>query len=168
MKPAADSATLPIVDIMVEAGAWQDEPALSQVIERAIAAAMAVARPHAAPGAELSLVFSDDAHVLRLNRQYRGKDSPTNVLSFPAPGARPGVIGPLLGDIVFAHETVAREAVEQRLAFADHLTHLIVHGFLHLLGYDHEEDGEAAVMEGMETRILGNLGIADPYGGVGE
>jgi len=168
MKPAADSASLPTVDLLVEAGAWATEPALRRLVERAMAAAMAAARPLVAPDSELSLVFTDDAHVRRLNRQYRGKDSRTNVLSFPAPAARPGVVGPLLGDVVLAHETVAREADEQGLAFDAHLTHLIIHGFLHLLGYDHEEEGEAAVMEGMETRVLGHLGIADPYGGGGK
>ena len=99
----------------------------------------------------------------RLNRDYRGKDKPTNVLSFPRRRLLAGRLGPLLGDIVLAAETVAREAEDEGLALDDHLTHLIVHGFLHLLGYDHEDEAEAAVMEGLETAILGGLGIADPY-----
>jgi probable rRNA maturation factor len=111
----------------------------------------------------VSLVFTDDASVRVLNRDYRGKDKPTNVLSFPAPQLVPGRFGPLIGDIVVARETVAAESAADGLTFADHLTHLIVHGFLHLVGYDHETDDEAAVMEGLETSILQQLGIADPY-----
>ncbi len=114
-------------------------------------------------GAEVSLVFTDDARIRVLNRQYRGKDQPTNVLSFPAAPLAPGKLGPPLGDIVMALETIAAESGAQRLDFADHVTHLIVHGFLHLIGYDHETDGEAAVMEWLETAILASLGIADPY-----
>ena len=163
MIAAADSAIVPAVDLLIEAGAWPDEAALRPLVERAIGAAITFARPPVASGAELSLVFTDDAHVRVLNRQYRGKDAATNVLSFPAAAAKPGVLGPLLGDIVLAVETVTREAAEQRLAFDDHLTHLIIHGFLHVVGHDHEDDAEAAVMETLETRILGHLGIADPY-----
>ncbi len=114
---------------------------------------------------EVSLVFTDDAHVRVLNSQYRGKDAPTNVLSFPAAPVIPGRFGPPLGDIVLAAETVAREADEGGLTIVDHLTHLIIHGFLHLLGHDHENDDEAIVMERLETAILERLGIADPYAG---
>jgi probable rRNA maturation factor len=109
------------------------------------------------------VVFTDDARVRVLNARYRGKDSSTNVLSFPAPAAIKGRLGPMLGDVVLAAETVAREAVEQGLALDAHLTHLLVHGFLHLAGYDHEDEAEATVMETLETAILGRLGIADPY-----
>jgi probable rRNA maturation factor len=165
MKPAAQSVSPPEIDIMVEAGAWTGEPKLRELVTRAVAAVIATARPPLVEGAELSLVFTDDEHVRVLNRQYRGKDSPTNVLSFPGAADKPGAYGPLLGDIVVAEETVAREASDQSLSFDDHLVHLVVHGFLHLLGYDHEDDAEAAVMEGMETQILAGLGIADPYGG---
>ena len=112
---------------------------------------------------EVSLVFADDARIRGLNRQYRGKDRPTNVLSFPAASLGSGRLGPPLGDIVLARETIAAEATAEGLDFADHLTHLIIHGFLHLVGYDHETDDEAAVMEQLETAILGRLGIADPY-----
>ncbi len=116
-----------------------------------------------ADDAEVSLVFTDDSSVRMLNRQYRGKDRPTNVLSFPAAPLVPGRLGPPLGDIVLARETIASESEAQGLDFANHLTHLIIHGFLHLLGYDHETDEEAAIMERLETAILGRLGIADPY-----
>jgi probable rRNA maturation factor len=149
----------------MEGGDWPPEAELQALVDRAIAACAAAGDlPPIAEEAEVSLVFSDDAHIRDLNRQYRGKDSPTNVLSFPAAPQIPGRFGPLLGDIVLARETVVAEAATAGLTVADHLTHLIVHGFLHLLGHDHEKDDEAAVMESLETAILDRLGIADPYG----
>ncbi len=133
------------------------------MVDRALGACHAAELPPLAADAEVSLVFTDDARVRVLNRQYRGKDKPTNVLSFPAAPLYSGRLGPLLGDIVMARETIVAESATQGLDFADHLTHLIIHGFLHLVGYDHETDGEAAVMERLETAILARLGIADPY-----
>jgi probable rRNA maturation factor len=114
--------------------------------------------------AELSIVLTDDAEQQQLNAQWRGIDKPTNVLSFPQiePG---GPVTGLLGDIVLARETLEREAAEQSVSFDDHFTHLVVHGFLHILGYDHLAEDEALVMEGLETQILASLGIADPYAG---
>ena len=112
--------------------------------------------------AEVSVLFADDAFVRGLNARWRGQDKPTNVLSFPAaPDAGPGPRA--LGDIVLAYETVAREALEAGKPFDHHAAHLLVHGFLHLLGFDHETDAEAAVMEACETRILETLDIPDPY-----
>jgi len=113
---------------------------------------------------EISLVFTDDAEQRELNRDYRHKDSATNVLSFPnmdddAPAGQPR----LLGDVVLARETVAGEARAQGKSLADHITHLVVHGVLHLVGYDHLDADEAAEMEALERRILAGLGIADPY-----
>jgi probable rRNA maturation factor len=147
----------------VEGGAWPPLPTLRRLARAAFDAAVSGAHVSLAPGAEVSLVFSDDARVHALNARYRGKDSSTNVLSFPAPAAVKGRLGPMLGDIVLAAETVAREAAKQGLTLEAHLTHLLVHGFLHLAGYDHQGDREATVMEGLETAILGRLGIADPY-----
>lgn len=116
-----------------------------------------------AGAAELSIVLTDDAEQRVLNRDWRGIDKPTNVLSFPQlePFAPPAG---LLGDIVLARETLEREAAELGKSFEDHFTHLVVHGFLHILGHDHVDDAEALVMEGLETQILASLGIADPYG----
>jgi probable rRNA maturation factor len=113
--------------------------------------------------AQACIALSSDEHVRALNRTYRGKDKPTNVLSFPA--AQPiDDDGPIqLGDIILAVETVEREADEQGVAPRDHLSHLVVHGLLHLLGFDHETVAEAEEMEGLETAILARLGIADPY-----
>lgn len=116
---------------------------------------------------EVSVKFADDDEVRVLNRSYRGKDAPTNVLSFPmmsaAELARPPAQGGLLGDIILAAGVCAAEAAEKRIALADHAAHLIVHGTLHLLGHDHQADGEAAAMEDRERRALGRIGIADPY-----
>ena len=112
--------------------------------------------------AELSILLTNDAEQHELNRQWRGKDSSTNVLSFPQIEPFGPVTG-ILGDITMARETIEREAVEQGTSFPDHFTHLVVHGFLHLLGYDHIEEADAVKMESLETKILANLGIADPY-----
>jgi probable rRNA maturation factor len=119
---------------------------------------------------EISIRLTSDAEVHALNRQYRGKDKPTNVLSFPM--VQPDVIGTLantddgevlLGDIVLAYETCAREAAERNAPLEDHATHLIVHGVLHLLGYDHMNDAEAEAMEGIERDVMAALGLHDPY-----
>jgi probable rRNA maturation factor len=151
-------------DILIEAGDWPDETHLRRLADRALSATVALARPEIAPDAEVSLVFTDDAHIRSLNRRYRGKDAATNVLSFPSTSVDPRRLGPLLGDIVLASETVSGEATAAGLAPDAHITHLIVHGFLHLLGYDHVSDDEATVMESLETAILADIGIADPYG----
>jgi probable rRNA maturation factor len=126
-------------------------------------AAVAAIRPPLAADPELSLVFTDDAHARRLNRDFREIDSPTNVLSLPAPAVAGGRLGPMLGDVVLARETVFREAEVEGLTIEAHLAHLILHGFLHILGYDHQDEAEATAMERLETAILGGLGIADPY-----
>ena len=111
---------------------------------------------------ELSIVLTDDAEQQGLNRDWRGIDKPTNVLSFPQIEPFGPVTG-ILGDIVLARETLEREAAELGKPFTDHYTHLVVHGFLHILGYDHIDEAEALVMEGLETKILATLGIPDPY-----
>jgi probable rRNA maturation factor len=114
----------------------------------------------------VGIVLTDDAEQQRLNRDYRGQDKPTNVLSFALTDSgdpvAPGM-PVLLGDIVLAFETVAREAAEQDKPLADHLRHLVVHGALHLLGFDHENAAEAAIMEAREAAILRRLGVPDPY-----
>ena len=127
----------------------------------AIAAAFAASLPTEAETYGLTIVLSGDEEVRGLNRTWRGKDTPTNVLSFPA-GAQPGAPRQL-GDVVLAFETVAREADAQGLAVSDHVSHLVVHGVLHLLGFDHASEDEAEKMESTERRLLASLGIADPY-----
>lgn len=155
------------VDVTVsrEAGDWAETA--EWLSEKAALATLAAIYDEEDGPAELSVVLADDALVHRLNREYRGKDKPTNVLSFALTEAdepEPGEGAPvLLGDVILAFETVEREAVEQNKTPADHMTHLVVHGVLHLLGYDHETDDEAEEMEALETRLLATLGIADPY-----
>jgi probable rRNA maturation factor len=165
--PPADQAALPAIDILVEAGDWPPEEKLHDLVVRAMSGVLAATKTPLIPETELSLVFTDDAHVRELNRRYRDKDTATNVLSFPAARTNPKMFGPLLGDLVFAAETIARESAVEGLTLDHHLTHLIVHGFLHLLGYDHENEADATVMENLETAILARLGIADPYGDAG-
>jgi probable rRNA maturation factor len=131
---------------------------------RAALAALAGSGRKRAGDLALVIALADDGAVRRLNRHFRGKDKPTNVLSFPADtrATLPG--GPrFLGDIVLARQTVTREARAQGKRVADHLTHLVVHGTLHLLGHDHDTDAQARRMESLEVRILGGLGVPDPY-----
>jgi len=151
------------IDLSVEAGAWPEEDVLAELAERAVAAAFDVADLQVTEETEVSLLFTDDRTIQGLNARWRGKDKPTNVLSFPGSDPQGDVYGPLLGDIVFAYETVAAEAVDMGIEFTDHLTHLTVHGLLHLFDYDHQESDEADVMESLERTILASLGIDDPY-----
>ncbi len=153
------------IDIAVEAGGWAGEEALHDIARRAADAVFAEIGQEAGPESELSLLFTDDAHIKVLNRDWRDKDKPTNVLSFPALDVAPGdAVPPMLGDIVLAFETVASEAALENKPFEHHLTHLVVHGLLHLLGHDHEDDEEAEIMEALERAALARLAIPDPYG----
>jgi probable rRNA maturation factor len=178
--------TMPFaIDVIVASPLWQAVPEAADTIRRAIAQA---AGPDAAKRrgrGEIAVLLCDDAAIARLNARWRGHDRPTNVLSFPAPNrgqttedrgrkepvgaglkpapTRSAVIGHPLGDIAIAYETVAREAAAERKPVADHLAHLAIHGFLHLLGYDHQDGREAERMERLERDILARIGIADPY-----
>ncbi|MBN9220592.1 MAG: rRNA maturation RNase YbeY [Mesorhizobium sp.] len=150
------------IDISVEAGNWPDEASLTRLVDRAVEAALTEIR--ATGPSELSIVFSDDAHIRTLNADWRGKDKPTNVLSFPAfPHAKDGPLPPMLGDIVLAAETVAREAALEDKPLENHISHLVIHGLLHLTGHDHETDAEAEEMEAIERAALARLAIPDPY-----
>jgi probable rRNA maturation factor len=158
----------PAIELAVEAGDWPAEAELRAMAEAAVSAAIATLKAQPSPpgspagralgpGLELSLLFTDDAAIQQLNARYRGKDKPTNVLSFPQ------VSGPLLGDIILAFETVSHEAALAEKPLKAHMAHLIVHGFLHLLGYDHEDEAEAETMEALERAALARIGIPDPY-----
>ncbi|WP_244636734.1 rRNA maturation RNase YbeY [Limoniibacter endophyticus] len=153
------------VDILVEAGGWPQPSELARWLRDALDATIAeINLTSEAQPSELSLVFTDDTSIHALNRDWRNKDKPTNVLSFPAFDIAPGdTLPPLLGDIIIAYETVTREAALEEKPFEHHLTHLMVHGFLHLLGYDHETEQEAEEMEAIEVKILSRLSIPDPY-----
>ena len=152
------------IDILVQSPLWESKPEARTVLRRAIRKAASVVSKQG----ELAVVLADDSTVHALNRTWRHKDAPTNVLSFPVEGAPERHGTPhLLGDIVIAYETTAREARTQGKSFVDHLVHLAVHGFLHLAGYDHVEDGEAETMERLESTILAELAVPNPYAAPG-
>jgi probable rRNA maturation factor len=150
-------------DVIVTAEVWDEIDDLEAHAARVVAQCVKTSRVRLAKGCEVCVNFCDDAAIRALNAQWRGKDKATNVLSFPTPGAL--AKKPLLGDIAIAYETVAREAIEQEKPFLDHARHMIVHGFLHLIGYDHETREEAEAMEALERRVAAALGIGDPYEG---
>lgn len=152
---------------------WPDWEAVAARILPAVRGSLA-AEAHEATSGEICLVLTNDAEISALNKAWRDKDGSTNVLSFPAEDDFPDVLQsgenpeePVLGDVVFAFETIAREAGEQDKSFHNHMAHLLVHGVLHLLGYDHQSDEEAGQMESLERRILATLDIADPYAAPG-
>jgi probable rRNA maturation factor len=154
MKDAPEAKTL-IVDVAMPCAAWRRElPGAARLARETVRAVLVDA---AVDAAEVSLVLSDDDEIRRLNRRWRGKDSPTNVLSFPTGETR------MLGDVVLAFETVVREAEEGNRPLVHHFRHLIVHGVLHLLGLDHEAERDAVRMENRERRILREFGVPDPY-----
>ncbi len=143
------------VDVVVNSTLWRAEPKAEDIVRRAVAEAAAVVSTTAG---ELAIVLTDDSAIRILNREWRNKDAATNVLSFPMPAA-----SALLGDVVIAYETTAREAEDEGKPLRNHLAHLAVHGFLHLVGHDHETDQEADAMENLETVILSRLGVPNPY-----
>jgi probable rRNA maturation factor len=156
---------LPLIEVLVAADCWHNAPDAEAVIRRAIVTAAGSVDADIG-GAELAIMLTDDSTILTLNRDWRGIDKPTNVLSFPArpPTAdKAGNAPRMLGDIAIAYETLRREANHEGKPFNNHLSHLAIHGFLHLIGYDHEDDEDAEVMEAREAEILARLGIPDPY-----
>lgn len=157
------------IQISIDAKGWASEEHLETLARSVLSGAFDALKAENGllvpdQPSELSIVFTNDATIADLNRDWRDKPQPTNVLSFPGSPIKPGVRpGPMLGDIVLAFETINAEAMDLDIDFQDHLSHLIVHGFLHLFGYDHLNDEEAEEMESMETRILTALGLSDPY-----
>ncbi|MCA0369394.1 MAG: rRNA maturation RNase YbeY [Proteobacteria bacterium] len=142
------------IEVEIEADAWTAAlPEAEAVVRRAATAALGTV------AGDLVVLLTDDGAVRDLNARFRDKDRPTNVLSFPAPETAE----PHLGDIVLAYGVCADEATAQGKSLADHLSHLVVHGVLHLLGRDHEDDAEAEEMEAEEREILAGIGVADPY-----
>jgi probable rRNA maturation factor len=157
MTAAPSRITAPVIDIAVTSPLWEKQPLAEQTVREAIvAAADALDTP---PG-EICVMLTDDAEMTRLNRDWRGLDKPTNVLSFPAAKTAGGAF---LGDIAISYETLERECAEEGRIFLNHLAHLAVHGFLHLIGYDHQTDSEAETMEGLESKIMLALNLPDPY-----
>ncbi|WP_051335707.1 rRNA maturation RNase YbeY [Methylocapsa acidiphila] len=151
----------PTIELAIEAEGWTGFEQPLRLAEETIGAAAALGGVALAEGAEVSVLLCDDAFIADLNRKWRGLDRPTNVLSFPSGGDLSET--PILGDIAIAYETAAREAQEAGKPLRDHVAHLLAHGFLHLIGYDHIDEDEALEMEALEREILARLGIDDPY-----
>jgi probable rRNA maturation factor len=145
------------VDVLVQSPKWKEHRSVTASVRRAINAA---ADEISSPSGEVAVVLTNDAAIRKLNKQWRKIDKPTNVLSFPATGGRQDM---LLGDIVIAYETLKRESRDEEKDFIHHLSHLAVHGFLHLMGYDHQNDSEAETMEELERVIMARLRMPDPY-----
>lgn len=166
--PDGQSPVLSIVaDVSISDNRWMDgldvESVARAAIQRAAGHAARFPVQHPETEQEVSVLFCGDQEIRNLNAQWRGIDKPTNVLAFPVARGQSAFAPGQLGDIAIAFETCMREAVEQAIAPRDHVTHLVVHGFLHLVGFDHESDSEAEQMEQMEIEILAALGIGNPY-----
>jgi probable rRNA maturation factor len=149
-----------VVDVMIDSPRWKSQRGVRTLVRRAITEAV---RHLGCLGGEVTVLLTDDATIQGLNRTWRRKNAPTNVLSFPAKAAAGEDAPPFLGDIAIAYETTRREAAAEGKRFADHVAHLAIHGFLHLLGHDHAADSEAETMEALEVAVLARLGVPDPY-----
>jgi probable rRNA maturation factor len=155
------------IDILIESEGWKTQPEVKRTARTAARAALTFEKQKSG----VTILLTGDAAMRRLNASFRGKDKPTNVLSFPAapvPAGIKDVESLFLGDIALGYETCAAEALAEGKSLRDHLSHLVVHGLLHLMGYDHEEEAQALRMEERERAILAALGIADPYSGAEE
>jgi len=160
MRPVSQQRTSPLqIDVQTQSPLWDAWPLAAQTVREAIGAA---ASALSTAGGEVSILLTNDSAIRVLNRDWRGIDKATNVLSFPASGQAAGKVR-LLGDIVIAYETLERECDDENRIFLHHLAHLTVHGFLHLIGYDHQTDNQAEEMEGLESRIMTRLNLPDPY-----
>lgn len=159
-KTASDSI---VIDVLIEAEAWAELDGMQELSEQAIRATLALTRFKIRKGAELSILLTDDAHIRRLNCEWRNQDKATNVLSFPAARVQTLATSQILGDIILAYETIKAEAMIEGKTLANHVKHLLVHGFLHILGYDHQNAKEAERMEALEIAILAHLNVANPY-----
>jgi probable rRNA maturation factor len=161
MRQAPERRTSPPhIDIQMQSPLWNAQPLASQTVREAVDAA---AGALSTESGEVSILLTDDSEIARLNRDWRGIDKPTNVLSFPASSHRASQGEKLLGDIVIAYETLEREARDESRDFLHHLAHLAVHGFLHLIGFGHETNAQAEEMEGLESSIMMRLNMPDPY-----
>ncbi len=153
-------------DISIDDPAWSKKRlGLQKMLESVLSDTWRQIKGKSKASPLISVVFTNDKAIRKINKKFRGKDKPTNVLSFqiwPDPSALPPTIIPA-GDLVFAFETIEREALENDISFKHHLTHLMIHGFLHLFGYDHMNDAEAEIMEALEAKILKKMGIKNPY-----
>jgi probable rRNA maturation factor len=153
-------AATPPISIQIQSPLWKAEPAAEQTVRDAIAVAAATL---STADNEVSILLTDDKAIRLLNHEWRGIDKPTNVLSFPAAATKASGRMPLFGDIVIAYETLKRECDDEGRNFLHHLAHLTVHGFLHLIGYDHQIDTQAEAMEGLERKVMSRMQMPDPY-----
>jgi probable rRNA maturation factor len=161
MSPAQKRRTSPPkIDIQTQSTLWEAQPMAAQTVHNAV---MAAASELSTAGGEVSIVLTDDSAIARLNRDWRGIDKPTNVLSFPASDQKASGGTRLLGDIIIAYQTLERECEDENRIFLHHLAHLAIHGFLHLNGYDHQNDTQADEMETLERKIMLRLNMPDPY-----
>jgi probable rRNA maturation factor len=161
MSPAQKRRTSPPkIDIQTQSTLWEAQPMAAQTVHNAVIAA---ASELSTAGGEVSIVLTDDSAIARLNRDWRGIDKPTNVLSFPASDQKASGGTRLLGDIIIAYQTLERECEDENRIFLHHLAHLAIHGFLHLNGYDHQNDTQADEMETLERKIMSRLNMPDPY-----
>jgi probable rRNA maturation factor len=151
--------------IVEKAGNWSAVTALPDVVRETARVLASHPRCKRVRGREAGIVLADDQFLRSLNRTYRGKDAPTNVLSFPFRAGPGEYDGGYLGDVALAAETIACEAADHGIPVAHHFQHLVLHGILHLIGFDHETDAQATVMERVEIEVLAGLGIRDPYSG---
>jgi probable rRNA maturation factor len=158
--PLGRRTSPPHIDVRLQSSLWDTLPLAEETVRNSVLAAAAAL---STAGGEVSIVLTDDSTIRSLNRDWRGIDKPTNVLSFSASRPASGEGTHLLGDIVIAFETLERECADENRDFLHHLAHLAVHGFLHLNGYDHQTDAQAEEMEGLESRIMAQLNIPDPY-----
>jgi probable rRNA maturation factor len=142
------------VDVLVQSPKWKEHRGAATAVRKAINAA---ADEISSPGGEVAVVLTGDQAIRKLNKRWRGIDKPTNVLSFPSSQTA------MIGDIVIAYETLDRESRDEGKEFTHHLSHLAVHGFLHLMGYDHQNDSEAETMEQLERAVMARLRMPDPY-----
>lgn len=149
-------------DILVEDSRWHEALDVERLVVRAIDAVIEATKEPLSPETEISFLFADDARLRELNGEWRHKDAPTNVLSFPA-SAEARRFAPVLGDVALSFETIEREAQRDGTSFENHTLHMIVHGLLHLLRYDHEDEASAGKMEALESRVLVSLGAPDPW-----
>lgn len=154
--------TTPIIDLQIATENSENLPSLAQFTQWVQRAVVHEAQTEDFPETEITIRIVDEAESHELNLTYRGKDKPTNVLSFPFEVPE-GIELPLLGDLIICRQVVEKEAQEQQISLESHWAHLAIHGTLHLLGYDHIEEAEAEEMEGLETEIMQSLGFEDPY-----